>query len=281
MAALEEATATVDKDLATGGSEGATTGNGEPRSLARKAKSFLRERAPALLHIKTALDGIAEDARHAWWSRHRPLIDAWLSQPRPRRLHLGAGAIAIEGWLNTDIDPRRGPAGNVFLDATKPFPLPDGCADCVFSEHMIEHLEHADGLAMLKECRRVLAPGGILRVATPDLTVLLGLHAKELSDVQQKYIRYITDHSIPGCPRYDQVFVINNNFRAWGHRFIYDQAMLRASLEEAGFVDIVMHRMGESADPTLAGLETHACKAGFGDMAAFETMCFEARAPKA
>src|SRR4051812_41800883 len=74
-----------------------------------------------------------------------------------RKLQLGAGGIVYPGWLNTDIEP--GP-GKVYLDATKPFPISDGAIQYIFGEHVIEHLSYDDGLLMLRECYRVLAPGG-------------------------------------------------------------------------------------------------------------------------
>ena len=244
------------------------------------ARAFLRRKAPTLRYIAMAIDGLSEEVRRGYWRRVRHhTIAAWLAEPRPRRLHIGAGAIALQGWLNTDIDPAHGPPGIVFLDATRRFPLPDDCADFVFSEHMIEHINYEQGLGMLRECRRVLCRGGILRIATPDLSELLALHRRPLSAVQEEYIRYIVDHSIRDCPRYDPIFVINNAFRAWGHCFLYDEATLRASIEEAGFVNVARYPMGESSTAALTCLESHGKRSGHQRMAAFETMCFEASCP--
>ena len=39
----------------------------------------------------------------------------------------------------------------------------------VYSEHMFEHVLPMDGAAFLKESYRILKPGGVLRVVTPDL----------------------------------------------------------------------------------------------------------------
>src|SRR5512133_1171766 len=97
------------------------------------------------------------------------IIRRYLRSNTVRKLQIGAGPTQLPGWLCTDIDPRSDEA--VYLDATRRFPFEDGTFDYVYSEHMIEHITWLQGLSMLKECRRVMRPGGTLRVATPDLNV--------------------------------------------------------------------------------------------------------------
>jgi SAM-dependent methyltransferase len=63
-----------------------------------------------------------------------------------------------------------GREGNVrFANATHRIPCPDGCASAVYSSHMIEHLDRNEARAFLAEVKRVLRPGGIVRIAAPDL----------------------------------------------------------------------------------------------------------------
>ncbi len=47
-------------------------------------------------------------------------------------------------------------------------PLPDGAVDVVVSFETIEHLPEADQPAMLAEFARVLAPGGVLVISSPN-----------------------------------------------------------------------------------------------------------------
>ena len=59
-----------------------------------------------------------------------------------------------------------------FANAAALIPCADRSAAAVYSSHMIEHLDRAQARAFLAEVRRVLAPGGVLRVAAPDLSLL-------------------------------------------------------------------------------------------------------------
>jgi predicted SAM-dependent methyltransferase len=204
------------------------------------------------------------------------VIDAYLRGHSVRRLHLGAGENVLPGWLNTDASGWR-PEDVVYLDARKPFPLPDTSFDAVFSEHMLEHLTYLEGQACLRECRRVLRPGGRIRIATPALDRLAGLYDEEPTEVQRRYVHWAIDTLGADGGAYLPGFVVNNFVRAWGHRFIYDEQTLRHALASAGFVDIERREVGESGDPELAGLERHLAEAP--EFNEYETLVLEARRP--
>ena len=193
-------------------------------------------------------------------------VDAYLRTHDERKLQLGAGEHPHEGWLNTDLHGY-GRNDLVFLDVRKRFPLPDASFDLVYSEHMLEHLTYAEGQSCLRECLRVLKPGGVVRIATPSLERIARLYDGD--DLQKRYVHWAvktlepeTDAPLPGV-------AINNFFRSWGHRFIYDPATLRHALTEAGFVDVEEGRVGE--------LEQHlAEQTEFNE---YETFVLEARRP--
>lgn len=208
----------------------------------------------------------------------RPLtVRAYIGGNRVRKLQIGAGANILGGWLNTN--EAGFSARVIFLDATKPFPFRDHTFDYVFSEHQIEHLTYEEGMFMLSECLRVLRPGGRIRIATPDLETLIGLHVAEKNELQQRYIKWIVDAYFPERGVYKESFVINNAFQNWGHRFLYDQATLKHALEKAGFVAIARYPVGQSDDPVLQGVESHGSAVGDDEMARFETMVLEGMRP--
>jgi predicted SAM-dependent methyltransferase len=204
------------------------------------------------------------------------LIERYLTENEVRKLHLGSAENILPGWLNTDLHGYRR-KDVVYLDVRKPFPLPDASFDLVFSEHMIEHLTYADGQQCLRECHRVLRPGGRIRVATPSLDRLIRLYDAELTDLQRRYVRWSVETFIAFADAELPGFVLNNFLRDWGHEFVYDTGTLRHALETAGFVDVTEWPVGESDDPRLAGLERHMRSAA--EFNAYETMVLEARRP--
>lgn len=158
----------------------------------------------------------------------------------PLRLHLGCGQSPIAGWLNVDVQAL--PGVDRVLDVREGLPFENVAS--IYAEHFLEHLDVADGLTCLAECRRVLAPDGILRISTPNLDWVLATH--------YRYGNWPTDDdAISDC------FQMNRAFHGWGHRFLYNRQLLTAALRAAGFAEVSMHRYGESDVPELASLERH------------------------
>ena len=120
---------------------------------------------------------------------------------------------------------------------------------------MIEHISYSNGLAMLRECHRILRNNGKIRISTPNLQFLIDLYKDNKSKLQREYIKWAIDSFIKSAPCYDDTFVINNFVRDWGHLFIYDEKTLRSSLEKAGFTKIIRCDLNESKDETLRNLE--------------------------
>ena len=57
----------------------------------------------------------------------------------------------------------------IAADLRRPLPFPDRCFTAVYAAHVLEHLAPAAAFGLMKECRRVLRPAGIVRIVVPDL----------------------------------------------------------------------------------------------------------------
>ncbi|MFL6228331.1 MAG: methyltransferase domain-containing protein, partial [Pyrinomonadaceae bacterium] len=202
---------------------------GAPGGVRRGLTAFARGNAILRLPLRAGRSVLTKSQRAYWLARRRGEIDAYLGAHSPKKLNIGSGSNPLRGWLNTDLFPRGRPRP-ILLDAARPLPLPDQSFDYIFTEHMIEHVAFERGIALLGECCRVLKPGGTLRVATPDLRVLAGLCRDDKTDLQRRYVRWSVDNFTPDAGMYEESLVVNNFFRNWGHKFIYDEATLRAAL---------------------------------------------------
>lgn len=142
------------------------------------------------------------------------------------------------------------------LDIAEPLPFDDDSLDWVYAEHLIEHVPLPIAVGWLKEVRRVLAPGGLLRLTTPDLAVYVegygggGFFAKHRRRLAMVRVG-------PPMPA-RRAFMINQIFYHFGHRWIYDADELRFVLGEAGFdaerIAVCGFRTG--ARPDVADLDT-------------------------
>jgi predicted SAM-dependent methyltransferase len=230
----------------------------------------LRDGVENLPLAKRARTRAVRVKRFAARTDHR-LIETY--QEPVRKLHLGCGYSHLDGWLNSDYFPVSDDV--LALDVTRRFPFDDNSFDYVFSEHMIEHVCLTDGLKMLAECFRVLRLGGCIRISTPDLQFLIDLRGKR-SDVQDAYVKWSAETFLPHISGIsEEVRVINNFVRDWGHQFIYDESILREALESQGFSELVRCELNRSADENLRDLENESrAPAGFIGL---ETMTIEAR----
>jgi hypothetical protein len=126
------------------------------------------------------------------------------------KLDLGAGPISPAGFT---------PRGNINGTAIYPLSdIADGAASVVRASHVLEHFAHAEIATVLAEWVRVLAPGGILRIAVPDF--------RKVAE------QYLSGKAIP-----TEGYVMGGQVDAADfHKAIFDEEHLKAALASAGMV---------------------------------------------
>ena len=107
-------------------------------------------------------------------ARYLTLPTTWLAsaryklrRPKDLRVHLGCGATYIDGMVNVDGNLAR--KVDLWLDLRNRLPFPDKSCRLVYTSHTIEHMFPQEAIRLLREVRRVLAPGGVARVAVPSM----------------------------------------------------------------------------------------------------------------
>lgn len=160
------------------------------------------------------------------------------------KIHAGCGPHIFPGWCNIDREP--GPGGVIFNLPNDLVLWGTSSVDFIFTEHFIEHLTLRDGQKFLSECYRILKPGAVLRISTPDLQAVV-----------HDYINEKIDRFAPTWTPKTPAQFLNEGMRSWGHEFLYDFDEIYLQLLGTGFQsrDISGCRWHQSDHAALRDLE--------------------------
>jgi SAM-dependent methyltransferase len=134
-------------------------------------------------------------------------------------------------------------------DATKRLPFNDQSLQFVFSEHFVEHIAADDCVRFLAEARRLLRPGGLLRLSTPDFALFAehylrerGVGATGAAAAGGFFARHYDCVTLSvGLPVLHAgmssrpMDLVNTLFRSYDHTYIYDWDQLLFVAHAAGW----------------------------------------------
>lgn len=208
----------------------------------QRVKTWAKTERPELVQIARLVRYETEAALAVTRTRLSPSARAKLSEYQNRRdlrLHIASGTRYLSGWVNLDT----GPAADIRLDLRRPLPFATGSASMAFSEHFLDHLEYPNTAErVLSEIRRVLKPGGRLRIVVHDAELLARAYVQRDAGFFQR--------AIAGNPPFVQW--VNLIFRFNGfHQFIYDFETLEALLLKVGFSRVLRCSFRGSEIPEL------------------------------
>lgn len=157
---------------------------------------------------------------------------------RELNLHVGCGKGILPGWVNIDVHP-----APLAMNVLRGLPFSAGSARYVFVSHFLEHLFFPrDVTLFLAELRRVLAPGGTVRIVVPDVEQCIEAYSTHNSAFFES--RRETWSWWPSNPTRLEDFLAYAGAGAEpaylfeSHKYGYDIETLQRTLEEAGFTDI-------------------------------------------
>lgn len=167
------------------------------------------------------------------------------------KLNVGCGTDYKEGWVNIDNNSDNNIQRlDLNLDLRKPLPFDNETVDFIFHEHFLEHLDVEESRNVMAELMRVLKPGGVMRVAMPDLEDIFDLY----KDDNWKNRPIINNHGFEFVKT--RAELVNMSFSWWGHKWIYDWEELQRRFDEIGFTNIKRCKRLESGFKELSSLET-------------------------
>jgi len=149
------------------------------------------------------------------------------------RLHLGSAWQPKGGWFNVDL---AGHPVDLAWNLAHGLPFPDGSAEAIFHEHLLEHLPLDAAARLIEESHRVLSPGGVMRIAVPDA----GRYLLSYADGG----RGLIDEYRPGRPT--NLLAAQEIFYRHGHRSAWDLETLRLFVRAAGFEQCEGREFGAS-----------------------------------
>lgn len=153
-----------------------------------------------------------------------------------RRLNWGCGEDPPAGWVNSDL--LDGPGVDVSCDIREGLPVEDGWFEYVVSMHALQMIRYPELVPVLAELRRVLRPGGVLRLGLPD--VEKGIQAFHRGD--RDYF-LVPDEEARGL---GGKFVLHMLWFGWSVT-LFTRDFIEELLEKAGFREIAGCRYQESS----------------------------------
>ncbi|MFW9931620.1 MAG: methyltransferase domain-containing protein [Candidatus Thorarchaeota archaeon] len=145
------------------------------------------------------------------------------------KINIGCGSVYKKGFIN--VDAFDSSVADKIMNAYD-LDFEDGSVDYIECSHVLEHMGAVQGVYAISEFYRVLKPGGVLKIATPDIEQSFhNFIWKEYED--RKYMmNWIYGLDVPGM----------------NHRYAYPQELLQEILYESGFVEIEIKKRNEDSN---------------------------------
>ena len=157
------------------------------------------------------------------------------SIPAGARLHLGSGRVPLTGWVNVDLNPFS--SAQLWLDLRDRWPVRSDSISAIYSRHCFEHFSEHDLIDIIRQCARVLQPGGVIRIGVPSLELAVRQYlkrdfsfadwVKQGEPAAKQFVAYITDKG--------------------NHPIMLDFEYLDRLLSDAGFTEIRQRSGGDTA----------------------------------
>lgn len=166
------------------------------------------------------------------YKKNHQYIQCLLSSNKPIKLELGTikKREGMRDWTTIDLIND----ADICLNLLKPIPFPSNSVDSIYSSHFLEHFSYPKMINLLKECNRILKPGGVFSVCVPNARLYVDFYINPQKCDIDKYCGY--------KPAYHNISSIDFlNYIAYMdslHKHMFDEDNLVAILRIAGFRNV-------------------------------------------
>ena len=137
----------------------------------------------------------------------------------PLKLNLGCYNKKIGNFVNIDVRPEVNP--DLVDDVSKLEKIENGSVDYIYISHCLEHFTHWQALQALNRYKEVLKPGGLLRIAVPDIQAAM-IYYQETGNLQDI-----------------KTMMIGSQLHEFDHHYnVWDFASLKKDLNMVGFIGV-------------------------------------------
>jgi predicted SAM-dependent methyltransferase len=183
----------------------------------------------------------------------------------PLLVDIGAGDSLLDNWIGIDfydinfkfwsLRKKIKHDNRLEADLRYRLSLSSNSVDGIFSCHVLEHFYPRDAYFLLSEMFRILKPGSYLRIAVPDIKVMVDFY-----------------NGVIDIPKYKfRIEGISNCTQNWGHHTAWDEELLSYALSSTGFVNINKVLFGTGGVDTRLIREPESRR--------YETLVMEAKKP--
>ena len=172
-------------------------------------KNFLRS-------LKYKINNFLKKIKNFKKDYDEPLAIYTNTNSKGPKIHLGAGNINIQGWIN--IDARNFKHTHIIDQDFELKEFTDESISEIYLCHVLEHFSFKDSLRLLEKLNKKLSKGSVIRISVPDFSKLKMIYDETANLDQIKF-------AIMGGQNYENDF----------HKSIYDFKNLSELLNQANF----------------------------------------------
>lgn len=168
--------------------------------------------------------------------------------PAGLKIHIGAGEINLQGWINVDARPL--PHIHALTTSLALNEFSDGAVAAIYMCHVLEHVSFDEARQLVSAFHTKLVAGGVLIISVPDFDALVRLYHASNDDLDS------IKHPLMGGQGYEYNF----------HKSVYNHAALERLLHECGFADVARWRTDIEFGDDLGDWSSKTMKAGNGEI---------------